>query len=110
MKTRPKALTIIHVQDSFILTGVQDVQDVQDLYILYQFISHGHNLHVHAFKMFMIFKIHILYAKLIQTDTQNGANISFIIAVEHTEQITQPFKKCISLKWAHFIYLYDNLF
>ena len=65
--------------------GVQDVQDVQDLYILYQFISHGHNLHVYAFKMF---KISILYAKLIHTDTQNDANLSFIKAVEHTEQIT----------------------
>ena len=61
------------------------VQDVQDLYILYQFIAHGHKHHVYAFRMF---KIHILYAKFIQTDTQNGANIWFTIAVEHTEQIT----------------------
>ena len=68
--------------------GVQDVQDVKDLYILYQFISPGRNLHLYTFKMFRMFKIHILYAKFIQTDAQNSANIAFTIAVEHIEEIT----------------------
>ena len=35
-----------------------------------------------------MFKINILYAKLIPTVTQNGVNISFILAVEHIEQTT----------------------
>ena len=68
--------------------GVQDVRDVQDSYILYKLISKGHILHLYAFKMFRMFKIDILYAKLIQTDTQNVAKISFILAVEHIEQMT----------------------
>ena len=33
-----------------------------------------------------MFKIHILHANLIQTDTQYGADISFILAVEHIDQ------------------------
>ena len=45
-------------------------------------------LHLYVFKIFRMFKIHILYAKLFQTDTHNGTNISFILAVEHIEQIT----------------------
>ena len=88
-------LLAIHVQDSFMFKGVQDLQDVQYSYILYQLISNGHNLQCYAFKMFRMFKIYILYAKLTQTDTQYGANITFILAVEHIEHIAHTFKKCI---------------
>ena len=83
-------ISTIHVQDSITFKGVQDDQDVQYSYILYQLISNGCILYLYTFKMFRLFRIHISYNELFQTDTQisTNQNVIFILTDEHIEQIT----------------------